>query len=80
MAVIAPDVHVGAIQFEVRLHIVIEQPQVPRDRVVTGLTALFEQSLVGIILAMTADTTAAGVSKMLRLMTGLALDIAVLTE
>ena len=46
----------------------------------TGLTALFEQTLVRIVLPMTANTTACGVRKMLCLVAGLALDIAVLTE
>ena len=34
VAVVAGDVDMSAIQFKVRLHIVVKQPQVPRDRVV----------------------------------------------
>jgi len=46
MTVIAGNIDVRAVYLEIGLSVVIEQPQVPGNRVVTGLTVFFELSIV----------------------------------
>lgn len=46
MAVIAGNIDVRAVYSEIGLSVVIEQPQIPGNRVVTGLTVFFELSIV----------------------------------
>jgi hypothetical protein len=42
MTVIAGNIQVGAVENEFCLYVVIKQPQVPRNRVVTGFAVVFE--------------------------------------
>lgn len=77
MTAFAGDIGVSAVQFEVRLRIVIEQPQVPGNRVVTGFAVALEDAFVMIVLEMAIDTHAAGIGKRLRCVTVVALDLAV---
>ena len=46
VTIIASDTQVGAVNLETGLCIVIEQPQVPGDRVMAGLTVVFEHTVV----------------------------------
>ena len=46
VAVVTGNVDVSSIEFEACLSIVIEKPQVPGDRVVAGLTVVFEHAIV----------------------------------
>lgn len=80
VAALAGNIQVGSVQFEICLNIVIEQPQVPGNRVVTGLTVVLEYTVVRIIFEMTADTFAVRIAEQLRVVTGIAFDIAVLTQ
>ena len=58
MTVVAGNIYMGAIQAEARLYVVIEQPQIPRDRVVAGATLIIEAALVSIIFSVTVDAVA----------------------
>ena len=80
VAVVTGYVDVSSIEFEACLSIVIEQPQVPGDRVVAGLTVVFEHAVVRVIVTMTADAIDGGVSESPRLMTFVTLGIVVRTE
>lgn len=55
VTVVAGNINMGAIQTEARLRVVIEQPQVPCDRVVAGATFIIEAALVSIIFCVTVD-------------------------
>ena len=77
VAVVAGYVDVGAMQLEVCLNIVIEQPQVPRDRVVTRLAVVFERAIVCVVFKMAADTLTIGVGEYLTLVASIAFTIAV---
>ena len=46
MTVVAGDFHVRTLEGESRLHVVVEQPQVPCNRVVARLALIFESALV----------------------------------
>ena len=46
MAVIAGNIDVRAVYSEIGLSVVVKQPQVPGNRVVTGLTVFFELAVV----------------------------------
>jgi hypothetical protein len=46
MTVIAGNIDVCAVNGEAGLSVVVKQPQVPGNRVVTGLTVFFELSIV----------------------------------
>ena len=80
MAAVASDVDVGPVQFEARLNIVIEQPQIPGDRVMAGTAVAVEYSVVRIVFAVTADALGIRIGESLRLVTVQALNVVVLTE
>lgn len=56
MAFLAGYVHVGALEQEVRLNVVIKEPEIPGDRVMTGVTVVGENPIVVIVLNMAANT------------------------
>ena len=76
----AGDIDMCTMQFKVGLRIVIEQPQVPCDRVVTGFAIALVDAMVVVVLEVAVDTAAAGINKYLRGMALTALDIGVLAE
>jgi hypothetical protein len=80
MAIVAGDVNMGAIDREISLSVVIEQPQVPRDWIVAGLAQATEIVVVRIVVQMTTLTRGLGIDKYLRQMAGVALDIVVLSK
>ena len=53
----------------------IEQPQVPRDRVVAGATFVIETALVSIIFSVAVDAAATRADKNCGFMTGIALEV-----
>ncbi len=63
VTVVAGNIYMGAIQAEARLHIVIEQPQIPRDRVVAGATFIIKTALVSIVFSVTVDAVAVRADK-----------------
>jgi hypothetical protein len=62
------------------LSIVIEQPQVPGDRVVAGLTVVLKFAGVRIVLKVAANALGVGFGKHPGFMAGLALEIAMLSQ
>ena len=80
VTVTAGDVDVATMQLETGLNIVIKQPKVPGDRVVTRLTVVFERPFVWVVLAMTVNASAGGVAKCPSFMANDALYVGVLTQ
>ena len=82
VTIITGNVQVGAIQNEVGLSVVIEQPQVPGDRVVTGTTIVSKIAAVRIIIdiVMAGDALGVGVSEYLTEVAGFTFDIVMVAE
>ena len=80
VTIIASDTQVGAVNLETGLCIVIEQPQVPGDRVMAGLAIVLEFASVRIVIKVAAGARGIGFSKHLGFMAGLALEIVMLSE
>ena len=80
MTVVARDVQVSAIQREIRLCVVIKQPQVPRDRVVAGTTVILECAVVRVVFKMATDALSIGVWEYLAFVAGITLILVVLTQ
>ena len=80
MTIPAGDVHVSTVQQKVCLYIVIEQPQVPGNRVVAGATGAVEHTIVRVIFQMAANTVVVGIMEQARLVTFDAFDIGMHTE
>lgn len=59
------DVGVTTHQREIRLHVVIEEPRLPADRVVAGIAALVKIPVVLVIFAVTGDARAVGMGERL---------------
>jgi len=74
------DVSVDAVKNKVGLLIVIEQPKIPRNRVVTRLAVALIHTIVIVVFEMTIDTVTASVSKALCLVAIVALNVGVLTQ
>ena len=77
---IAGDLDMRAMQFEIRLRIVIKQPQVPSDRVMAHLTVVLENAMMGIVVVMATGTIAASVGELLCGMAVVALDFVMLAK
>ena len=75
VTVVAGNIYMGTIQIEARLHVVVEQPQIPRDRVVAGATFNIETALVSIIFSVAVDAVAARAGKNRGFMTRIAFEI-----
>lgn len=80
MAGIAADAGMCAPEFEVGLPVVIKDPEIPGDRVMTRLAVGLKNAVVVVIFSMTVDTLAAGICKSLCLVACIALDIRVFTK
>jgi len=80
VAVVTANVDVSSIYLEACLSIVIEQPQVPGNRVVAGLAVVFEHAIVRVIVTMTADAFAGGIRESPCLVAFVTLGIVVRTE
>jgi len=80
VAVVASNIQVSTVYGETGLGIVIEQPQVPGDRVMAGLTVALKFASVRIVIKVAVDALGAGFGKHLGFMAGLALDIAMLSQ
>ena len=80
MTAFAGDASVCALQFEIGLHIVIKQPQVPGDRVVTGFAVALKNAIVIVVFQMAVDTGVTGIREELRFMAVLTLNVRVFTE
>ena len=80
MAIVAGDVHVGAVQNEISLSSVIKQPQIPGHRVVTTTAVLFEIATVRVVFLMAGDALDVGLGKDLTEVAGLAFDVAMFSE
>lgn len=74
------DINVSAIQEEFRLYVVIEQPQIPGDRVMAGVAIVFEATVVIVVFQMTGNAIFFSVDVNTGLVTVRAFDIAVLAE
>lgn len=77
MAAFACNASVRAVQLEVGLRIVIEQPQVPGDRVVTRLAVAFKNTFMVVVFEVAVDTGVGSVREELRLMTVIAFNVRV---
>ena len=80
MTAVASDIDVCTIYFKIGLHVVIEQPQVPGDRVVARAAVGVKHAIVGIVFQVTADALGISVGEYLALVTIRAFNIVVLTE
>lgn len=81
VTVVTSDVYMGSCQLEIRLHVVVEEPQVPGDGVVTGFAVVLEDTLVHVVIAMAVDASVRGLPEFFRLMAAIAfLDIRVCAE
>lgn len=80
MTVIASNIQVGAVYFEIGLCVVVKQPQVPSDRVMAGLAVVRELACVRIVLKVATDALRIGFSKHLGFVARLALEIAMLSQ
>ena len=80
VTVVAGNFYMGAIQAEARLHVVIEQPQIPCDRVVAGAAFFIKAALVSIILSVTVDAVAVCTGKYRCFMTRIAIEIVMFAE
>ena len=77
MTGIAGNIDVRAANGEAGLSVVIEQPQIPGNRVVTGLAVFFEFTVVRVILEVTANACRFRSGEHLGLVTGLAILVVV---
>lgn len=80
MTVVTRDLCVSTVEEKIRLHIVIKQPQIPRDGIVAGLTIVFERAVVRINIDVTARTNCFRVGVDMGLMARRAFEIRVLPE
>lgn len=80
MTGIAGNSRVSAVKHEIALGIVIEQPQVPRDRVMAGLAVIIVTAGMRIVLDMAATACGVCFGKLFALVTGVAFKVRVLTE
>jgi len=80
MAASAGDLYMRTVYLEISLYIMIEQPEIPGDRVMAGFAITLKDAIVIVVLEMTVDTGIAGISKALRLVAFVAFDVAVLTQ
>lgn len=55
MAVITRDVDVGSVKCEVRLHVVVECPSIPVNRVVTAVALTVEVATVRVVFLVTGN-------------------------
>lgn len=80
VATLAGHTFMCTIEFKARLHIVVEQPQVPGNRVVAITALVIEYAIVRVVLKVAADAFRARVCKHLAFMAGIAFEIVVLTQ
>jgi len=80
VAVVTGNVHVRAVQKEIGLSVVIEQPKIPGDRVVTTTAVLFEIATVRVVFDMAGNAFDVGVGKELTKVAGLTFDIGMFAE
>jgi len=80
VTVIAGDTFVGTVYLEVATNVVIEQPQVPGDRVVAGFTVVRKPAGVFIVLQVASNALCVGIGKHRGFMAGLALEIVMFTK
>ena len=74
------DAGMGTVKNKIGLRIVIEQPKVPCNRVVTRRAVALIYAVVIVIFEMTVDTVTAGVRKKLCFVAIAALNVGVLTQ
>lgn len=80
MTISAGDISVSAFQQKIGLRVVIEQPEIPCNRVMAGVAGILEPVVVVIIFEMAGDTVFFGINEDLGFMTAFAFDIVVLTQ
>jgi hypothetical protein len=80
MTVITGDINMSTVDHEVRLRVVIKQPQVPGDRVMAGLAVVLKLAGMRIVLEMTADALCLGSGKHFGFVAGLAFEIVMLSQ
>ena len=68
------------IECKARLHIVVEQPQVPGNRVVAITALIIEYAIVRVVLKVAANAFRGRVCKDLTFVAGIAFEIVVLTQ
>ena len=78
MTAIASHFDMRAVQCKIRLYVVIEQPQIPGNGVVAGLTVTLEHAVVIVFVKMTVDAGAAGICEDLCRMAVVTFDVRVL--
>lgn len=80
MAAVAGHVNMGSRERKIRLRIVIEQPKVPGDRVVTQRAIICEPAVMIVVFQVAADAIFFGIHKYLGLVAILALVIRVISQ
>lgn len=74
------DLDVRAVQFKLSLYVVIKQPQVPGDRVVTRFAVALKDTFVIVVVPVAVDAGTGSVRELLRLVTILTANIRVLAK
>ena len=80
MTALASYIGVRAVQLKVGLCIVIKQPQVPGNRVVTGFAVALKNAVVIVVFPVAVNTGVAGIREELRFMAVVTLNVRVFTE
>ena len=80
VAVVAGNIQVSAVYFEIGLFIVIKQPQVPGDRVMAGLAVVLKLARVRIVVQVATDALGIGFSKNSCIVACVALEIVMLPQ
>ena len=80
MAGLAAHLDMSTVQQEVRLRVVIEEPQIPGHRVMAGLAIVAKAILVRIVLDMTARTVARRIREQLSFVAVATLEVVVFAE
>ena len=80
VALFAQNIDMRTIERKARLHVMVESPDIPGDRVVAGIAALMEIAVVRVVFTMAGDTVAFFVAECLRRVTVFALILVVQAE
>jgi hypothetical protein len=80
VAIVAGNVHVGAFQQEIGLRVVIEQPEIPGNRVVAVPTIVLKIAVVRVVISVAGNALAGSIRKDLCLVAVITLNIPVFTK